>query len=184
VSPNELKHPLVAVADEHLDKTFERIDKAAEPLWQGQTESIKSIITLASSALVLSITVAQFLTGRTAHMHTTWLLPTAWALFVVSLVIGGGNFSWLAATRVGRARFELQRGGVRGKLRELDADEPGLAAKVDDILTEALNEAWVEVADRHKTYVWRFHIMYWSFVLGLIALVVFAVRNLPFPIVA
>lgn len=184
MSSDEYRHPLIAVVDEHLDRTLERLDKGTEPLWQGQLESIRSIVTLSSSALILSVTLAQFLAGRIAQPRSTWLLPAAWILFLIALVVGGGNFSWLGAARTVRARFELKRGSIREGLRALDPDSDDFADKVDDIIVGALNDASTEAAEHHTTYVQRFHIMYWSFVLGLLGLIGFAVRNLPFPLAA
>lgn len=169
---------LVEYADKILDDTFTRLERAAEPVWQGQSEYGKSLTALASSALVLSISVAQFLAGRGARPEWTWLLPVAWVLFGVTVTLGAGQHTWLGAARSTRLHLELKRGEIRGTIRSIDPSADGAGARFDEILSDAFSSSEAQVEDALKTYQVRSGLMFWSFAIGLFMLIVFAIKNL------
>jgi hypothetical protein len=171
-------HPLVELADRHLDATLDRLDKSTQTFWEGQAEFGRSVTKLSSAALILSVSVAQFFILKAAV--TTWniLLPTAWILFGIAIILGAGHHSWLGAANLGRLHFELKRSQIRAAVAVLDLDATDLSAQFDAILMGAAKEAETETVGHLKTYKWRSLVMFWSFAIGVGLLVTFAIRNL------
>lgn len=173
-----LQHPLVELADKHLDATLDRLDKSTQTFWEGQAEYGRSVTKLSSAALILSVSVAQFFILKGAG--TTWnlLLPTAWILFGIAIILGAGHHSWLGAANLGRLRIELKRSQIRAAVAALDLDATDLSDRFDAILKDAFKEAETETQEHLKTYKWRSLVMFWSFAIGVGLLVTFAIRNL------
>jgi hypothetical protein len=170
---------LIKFADEHLDRTFDRVDKGIQPVWQGQTEFSKTLIALSSTTLVLSISVAQFLASKVSDPSLTWLLPLSWILLTLTVLLGALRHSWASVAQGGRTLFEAKRGELRKALWELPPG-PDLSERFDALLAAALEEAAQEprkaIRIHDKLGIW----MFYSFALALIALVLFAIVNLPF----
>src|SRR5437764_524038 len=90
-------HPLIQVADKHLDATLDRFEKGGHLFWIGQMEWGRSIMTVSSGALVLSISVAQFLIGKGIRTQSNLLLPTSWILLAVALILSATHHTWAGA---------------------------------------------------------------------------------------
>lgn len=163
-------------ADEHLDKSFERIRASDAPIWEHQAHVGRTIITLASSGIVLSVSVVQLFHSEVI-LHWAWLLPTSWILWTGSILSALTREAWLSTARALPAYFERQRGIIRASIRALP---PGsTAAEFDRVLTDAYAEADKAPA-KARLICNRLSIaMYFGFALGMIAVVAFAIRNLP-----
>lgn len=170
---------LVEFIDRHLDETLNRLDAAHRPLWESQIELGKTLMSLASGALVLSISVAQFFVNKIKHPELPWLLPMAWILFALTVMIGASRQGWLGKARSLRANFEPQRSEIRAKLWELEASDE-LGNQVDAIILPAFEKAELTPTQGIKMFDRLTIAMYWSFAFGLVALLTFAIRNLPF----
>jgi hypothetical protein len=170
---------LVDLIDRHLDETLNRVEAGSRPIWESQIELGKSLMSLASGALVLSISVAQFFAEKIKQPHWTWLLPAAWILFAVTVMVGASRQGWLGRARSLRAFLEPQRSDIRAKLWELEESED-FGSKVDAILISAFEKAEVQPTHGIKIFDRLTIAMYWSFAIGLIFLLTFAIRNLPF----
>src|SRR5712675_2888361 len=114
---------LVELVDRHLDETLERAEEGSRPIWESQTELGKTLMSLASGALVLSISVVQFLADKIKQPHWASLLPGAWILFALTVMLGASRQAWLGRARSVRAYFEPQRSDIRAKLWELKESE-------------------------------------------------------------
>ncbi len=169
---------LVSLAVKHLDESLARLEEGLRSVYEAQAELGRTLITLASGALVLSVSVVQFLSEKGYSPHWTWLLPTAWILFGLTVLVGASRQGWLGTARSMRWRLEAQRGEIRERMAALQHTSD-LSKNFDDVIVGALESAAVE-PDNAATVFNRLTVaMYWFFALGLIALLVFAIRNLP-----
>ena len=171
---------IVTVLDRHLDETLARWEQGSAPIWEGQAEFGKALITLSSSSLVLSISVVQLLADKIDHPHGVWLLPTAWILFGITVVAGALRHSWSGQVRSFRIRMENERGEMRKQVARLDLNAPDVAEKFDAILIDAYNRATGDPGKAGNVYQGLTQAMFWSFALGLTGLLTFAIINLPF----
>jgi hypothetical protein len=171
-------HPLIEFADKHLDATFDRLDKATRAFWEGQASFGRSVTTLSSAALVLSVSVAQFLIGTSAVTRWNILLPIAWVSFGIAIVLGAGHHAWAGGAQMGRFQIEMRRGKIRKKVAEIDVDAEDASDRFDAVLVEAFREAENETKEQLQSYRHRSLIMFWSFAAGVALLVTFVIRNL------
>jgi len=170
---------LVELIDRHLDETLKRAEEGSRPIWESQIELGKTLMSLASGALVLSISVVQFLADKIKQPHWTWLLPAAWVLFALTAMLGASRQGWLGRARSLRANLEPQRSDIRAKLWKLKESED-IWNQVDAILLPAFEKAEVQPKHGIKIFDRLTLAMYWSFAIGLVFLLTFAIRNLPF----
>lgn len=169
---------LVDLADKHLDDTLRRLEEGARPVWESQLELGKTLITLASTTLVLSISAAQFYTEKVKNPHWGWLVPFAWFLFALTVLLGASRYGVLGRARSMRIILESNRGAIRAQLWALKPEDA--AERFDEIVVGALAKA-NKYPSTNLTYFDRITaIMYFAFAFGLLALLCFATRNLPF----
>lgn len=177
--PSPDRATFVAHVDEHLDKVVARHQSATDSIWREQGEVGKTLITLSSGALVLSVSVVQLLTGKLTTPSAGWLLPASWILFSLVAVMGASRQAWSSRAQSFRIRLEARRQTILIRLLELPRDTD-IATAFDTIIQEELEEAdaipkaALKVHDRLGTA------MYFGFAFGLAALVTFAILNLPF----
>lgn len=170
---------IIEITDRHLDATLDRLQRGLEPQWHAQFELGKMLLALASGALVLSISVTQLLVTQGAHPQWGLLLPLSWVLFAITILAAAVRQSWAGTAQGLRVWIEQRRADVRGKVAALRPG-PDFGDRFDAVLAEVFNHAIVK-SDRaikiHNRTTW---IMFWSFALGMLALLVFAIRNLRF----
>jgi len=170
---------LVKLADRHLDETLQRMEAGTAPIWESQAELGRTLLSLASGALVLSMSLTQFFADKLKHPSWTWLLPTAWTLFTLTVLIGASRQAWSGHARSFRAYFEPKRGEIRAKVWALEPGED-LSDRFDAILRAALEEAGEEPQKAVKVHDALTQGMFWAFAFGIVALLLFALKNLPF----
>lgn len=169
----------IPYVDAFLDKTFERLDAAMSPVWEGQSEMARTLITLSGGALVLTVSMIQFLAERLPEPAWTWLVPASWICFGISVIAGVLRHGWSSHARSHRARFEYSRGSLRLLLRDLPIDADW-GDKADAAIVQAFDAANVEPEKAMKVHDRLIISSGWSFIFGLVFLVIFAIRNLPF----
>ena len=169
---------LVDLADKHLGDTLRRIEEGTRPIWESQLEVGKTLITLASTALVLSISAAQFYAEKVKNPHWGWMVPFAWFLFALTVLLGASRHAVLGRARSMRLFLEGSRGAIRAQLWALKADDR--MERFDEILLDAIKSANEYPSENLKYFDRITAIMYFAFAFGLIALLCFATRNLPF----
>jgi hypothetical protein len=125
------------------------------------------------------MSLTHFFAEKLKHPSWTWLLPTAWILFTLTVLIGASRQGWSGHARSLRAYFEPKRGEIRGKIWALEPGED-LSGRFDAILTTSLEEAAIEPQKAVKVHDALTQGMVWSFAFGIVALLLFALRNLPF----
>ena len=171
-------HDAVEALDQHLDRSLDRFQSAIAPLWENQTHLGRSVVTLASSALVLSISVFQLpQTEQTPQVVWAPLLFTAWCLFALAILLGAARYGWAAKGQTFRIKLELDRGTIRNKVAALDWSSPDITEQIDSALEEWTRPAWDESKKAIDVHDALIGIMYFSFAFGLVALLVFAVAN-------
>src|SRR5688500_4353005 len=85
---------LITFADDHLDRVLDRLENSFQPVWEGQIEMGKTLITLASGTLVASVALIQLLVGSHPNLAWGWLMPLGWILFGVTVLTGAARQSW------------------------------------------------------------------------------------------
>jgi uncharacterized membrane protein YbhN (UPF0104 family) len=170
---------LITFADDHLDRVLDRLEKSFQPVWEGQIEMGKTLITLASGTLVASVALIQLLVGSHSNLAWGWLMPLAWILFGVTVLTGAARQSWTSDARSFRLRLEYSRGSIREQLWGLDVSDPEFPTKFDSILAGALEKAFDQPKKAIAVHDVLNQLMFWSFAFGLAAVIVFAIRNVP-----
>ena len=174
---DELADPLVRFADKHLDETLERIDRAFAPMYEGDKELTRTIMSLATAAVVLSMGMTQFLVGRGDVLTSSWLLPVSWAGFLSSVVVGAGRIIQSGAATGLRFNLEHRRYAMRMELKKASAENA--EARFDLALDAAWNPAYEQTMNAIKAYNRLGVAMLGAFVIGMLALLAFGTANLP-----
>lgn len=174
---DDLRHQvLVEKVDAHLDAVWGRLDAATHPMLEKASDFTKSIISLSAGALVLSLSVTQFLQDRLTEAPLWgWLLPVAWVLLVVAIIAGVLRQGTLVTVFAPRARFEQQRGQIRAKVFQINLD-----GDVDGQFDKIIEEHSMDISSEVSFFDGLGHVMAWSFILALVGLVAFTLRNMPF----
>lgn len=170
---------LVWFTDEYLDKTLERLDSALNPVLKASVKAGETVLWLSTGALVLSMSLTQFLISQDVTLEWGFLLPVAWCFFVLCIILIAHRHGRLTNIRSARIRFEQQREAIRKEIRSLDRDH-SFPEKYDSVLKSALSSAWEDPQKAIKVYDTLGKVMGWCFVLALLLLVIFTVRNFPF----
>ena len=173
------RSPLVDYIDAEIDKRIDRIITTSAPMWEDQNEQGRSFVTLAGGSLVLTVTLVQFMVARTPHFLAGWLLPASWIAFTISVLAGTVRHGWAARVRSAPLQLELVREEIREALHGFDPHSMDLSEEVD----KAIKKASDPVVEREREAL-RWHnasvmVSGWTFITGVVTLVVFAVLNLP-----
>ena len=169
---------LVEFADKHLDATFARIEAGTLPVWEAQAELGRTLISLSSGALVLSITLVQFFADRITDPAWAWALPLSWILFALTVLLGAVRFAWGGQARSWRIYCEAKRSHIRMQIAALEPG-PELSDQFDNILATTLDNATGESLRAVRIYDRLTKVMVFAFAFALIALLIFALKNLP-----
>jgi len=172
----------VAFADAHLDWTLDRWEGSLDPVWRAQGQMMRTLVTLAAGAFVVTLSLVQLLAQATPPrvIAWRWLLPAAWALFCVTIVTGTLTHGWEAAARAMRLRFEGNRNKMRQAVRAIPIGVSDYADRFDKALEAVLGKAAEEPNRAFRVYVKLSGAASYSFAAGTLVLLVFAIRNLPF----
>lgn len=173
------QYGLIERLDRHLDETLTRFDEARTPIWESQADVGRTLVTLASGSLVISITWVQFLVTKVPHPEWRLLLITSWSLFALTVILAAARQGWSGRARSYRLGFERRRGDLRAVIARIDAAGGG-SDEIDAAIATVVEEANRYPASAVRVYNGISHVMFWSFAIGLISLLGFALRNLPF----
>ena len=177
--PEELTHDqLVQAADQFLDETLERLRKADEPVWEHQAQMGRTLITLAGGGIIASVSVIQLLAGKVTDPGWIWLLPASWVLWAGCILAGVSRESWMSTVRGTAAILERRRGELRLKIRELGPENT--LDDYDQLIIDAFTEAEREPLKASRVHWALTQTVYWTFAGGIVGLVLFAIKNLPF----
>jgi len=169
---------LVGVTDEFLDQVLERLNRADTPLWEHQAHMGRTVITLAGGGIIASVSVVQFLADKIASPAWSWLLPSSWIAWTACILAALSRELWIGQARSLAAILERSRGALRLKIQQLEAD-----STVDDLerlMVDAFNEADREPAEARRVLASLNQLVFWTFAGGIVGLVIFAIKNLPF----
>src|SRR5260370_30552058 len=124
----------VSTADLILDEGLNRWERSLDPVWRAAGEFMRTLVTLAAGAFVVTLSLVQILAPQAGRpVFWKWMLPASWVLFGVTVLTGALTHGWEAAARIMRHRFEQRRGDVRAAVPAippgaLDYGEPVEAA--------------------------------------------------------
>ncbi len=172
----------VDFADAHLDRSLERWEGSLEPVWRAQGQMMRTLVTLAAGAFVVTLSLVELLARATPPrvIAWRWLLPAAWVLFCVTIVTGTVTHGWEAVARSMRLQFEASRSKMRQAVRAIPIGAPDYADRFDKAIESVLGKAAEKPARALGVYVKLSGASSYSFAAGTLALLVFAIRNLPF----
>jgi hypothetical protein len=74
--------------EEAVQKYLEQIDKFYTPYWNARTELAKSMISLSSASIVLTVTFSGSLVNIGKRDMMNYLLFSSWLLFLLSIISG------------------------------------------------------------------------------------------------
>lgn len=176
MTSDPFQNDLVDLADHHWDQRFERFDRVMAPVIETQAQLGRTVMTIASGALVFSISVAQFLNDRLATDAAHWLLPTSWLLFALTLLLGIGRQVAGARAIALRLAAEGARYELHGQVDGLDL-EPDTYGRFATLFGEQLRGTMAPIER-----VWHWHdrlgvAMLSSLLLGFVALLTLAWVN-------
>jgi hypothetical protein len=169
----------VAFANEFLDTTLNRVQRFIAPLHAGHVEMTKSLITLASASLIFSISVVQFLGPHLANPKASVLLPFSWCLFGLTVVAGAISHQGSGMVQAMIGNGEVMRAHLLSFVRRLEAS-PDASDQFLDKFEELWNTAIADWEKVSKMAGIVTGVMFYSYVAGLVCLLVFGIRNLPF----
>ncbi len=169
---------LVEKVDAEMDVVWGRWDSATRPIIEGALAATRSVTNLSAGALILSLSITQVIQDRlTEATASAWLLPVAWVLLTIAIIAGVTRQGRVVGAVSQRATFEMNRGQVRRRVRQIDLDAH-VGAQIDQILTEAMES--VDISNDIRFFDFLGFIQGWSFVLAFVSLVVFTLLNMPF----
>jgi hypothetical protein len=173
---------IVGPVYEHLDAYFDRMEKGLQPIWRAQAEVGRTIITLSSGALVLSITIVQLLAEKISGVRLGWMLLASWIAFLIATVSGLLRLAVLGNAAASRHVVFQARSDIDDAINALDPTDPAFEASARRVLNEHIDGALKDVIEAAQAA----HPLGWwvlvSFVAGLLGLLIFAAINLPFPL--
>lgn len=168
----------IAIAEATISQTIERVEAAREPIFQGENEFTRTIVTLSAGALVLSVSVAQLAVVALRSPSVTVLLYWSWVLFGGAVLAGGIRQQQAGAVRGYKLIWETRREPVRQLIEKLlaSAQDPvtgvgSVGAAIESFLREAERNAVQAERMFWRAGLWMFAL----FALGLACLVAFAI---------
>ncbi len=164
-----------------LNQSTERIDKAGRAPRQAMSESAKMFVTLASSALVLSIT-AFYLPPSEGRDPLQWtgLLFASWFLFGTTAFLGAYQFYQMANGLSSWFVFETEhRAQLRKDVMRIDLSTEDAIDQASALIMAALARP-VEIEKTAKAIMLVIvPLILLSFLGGLVCFGIFAVKNFP-----
>jgi hypothetical protein len=151
INPKKRQEATKAVTDKIQD-TAAQLHKIYEPQWSARADSLKTIISLSSGSIVLSVTFSSSLRALNIDPAWRYLIVFSFSLFVMSLVLA------FIALRIGTRLYEIQsnmfvrRKEVRRALVEAPSEED-FYNTFDSILRDALTP--VERNDKRASKLFR-----------------------------
>jgi len=165
--------------DISLDKIFDRLSAAEAPVWEGQNEMARTLITLSAGALVLTVSLVQLLADQFTDPRWVALLLVSWLLFGVSVITGVLRHGWASEVRSYRLQFEISRGDLRTRIRKLP-DTEDWGNQVNILIDSELERISLKTEKATKVHDILIKSSGWTFILGLVSLLGFTMKNLPF----
>jgi hypothetical protein len=158
-----------------LNKVNERadlLDRLYEPLWGTASEGFNSLTQLAGGALVISISIVQLLGEKLANPTAGVLLPISWVMLAFTLLFTQYHRGTISRVRTYRiVLFEAGTTALEAQGTVKDADAAAQAAYSH--LAERIGKLSTTLTRLETT-------IGICFLIGFVALMLFALLNLPF----
>lgn len=179
LDPQDPEQQAVLYVEERINAVVDRVTSVLRPLWEVTETVAQSLIWISGGALALSITLTQIYASDGPTVVWGWLLPAAWVLLTLTIVFSLMRIGFLMRVRTAPLEFEKKKKKLRTYVRSV-YEEPGAGEKVDQMLESMWENAWQEpkkVIGRHDIVA---GVGALTFILGLAALMTFAVINVPY----
>lgn len=166
---------VIAELNRRLDHRLDRIDVALNFATPGLIEMTKSLVTLSAGAIVFTFTLVQLAADSLETPGWPWLLPASWIFFTLTILGGVLLHGLMARARAYRVDLEANREDIEEAIRKLPFDEhfdQRVRKLFDDVLRTAERAGGL--------YDWIIYAVYVTFGGGIVSLVAFAIKNLPF----
>ncbi len=167
------KDELAKWVTDTVQETSAQLHKIYEPQWNARTDVLKTLVSLSSGSIVLSVTFSTSI--RAAHLNPNWryVILFSFVMFVLSLVIA------LAALWIGTRVYEMQSSNF-------DARKPlhqaVLAANTYDefmaAFTDIQNRAIKPIANNDRWANRLYHVCSITFCLAIASLAIVGIREL------
>jgi hypothetical protein len=147
--------------------------KIYEPLWHARSDTLKTLISVASGAIVLSVTFSSSLKALNVGLFWRCLLLFSFIMFAISLI------SALTSLRVGvglhgiQADMLAKRTEVQNTISKVDASAENIMEPFMPIL-DGINGS---IENRDKWAGWLFDVGFMAFAVAIISLVIIGVRQ-------
>lgn len=174
----ESEGELINHIEEKLDDFIARLENAFDPIWPSQVEYGKTIITLSSGALILSITLIQFLDNQLRETSGNWLLLVSWILLCISILAGAYRFNIFSKINAYKYNYLLMRGKIKDRAIDLFKSDQGIE-NLNEIFKDSFRNSMQETTDAINAFQKNNYIMVGSFTFGILILTLFACINLP-----
>lgn len=160
-----------------IDGNRALLTSAARHAVEGHAEFTKTMTTLSSGALVLSISVVQLMAARVATAQLAGLLPIAWMSFGIIIVLVGFRVIWLQHAQSFEINYASARSDLETKVRSLPTQSE-LETFIDEQIAPQFDAA-SRTAEYHTKLNRSQTFSVWLFTIGMTSLLAFAVVNLP-----
>lgn len=167
--------PFIQKAEAEIRVLAAEAEQRVLPITEVMADQAKSLVTLSSSALVLSFSVLQL--AHPAALVGTWMLATAWILFALSVTVGAFWHYFYRNSRGYHMRLWMGLQSLRDAMLttpigpDFEAQCVAQAERDMNAMTLGNFKAIVTMNRCNSA-------MSASFTLGLVALVGFAIANL------
>jgi hypothetical protein len=162
-----------AIITEHRDN----LEATLKPWSDAQADFTKTITTLASGSLVLSVSVAQLVLPRIARPRAISMLAASWIMLTVVILIATLRTLWLQRTQLYGIRLEALRIDVRTRVRSRPT-KPELEAMLPEMIAPQLDVASRDATQHHILLIHSQAAAIIGFAIAMASLVGFAVANL------
>jgi hypothetical protein len=170
-----LREALDAV-DGPINETLEAIGKSVGPVLAAEGEFTKTITTLATGALIVSISIAQLVFPRSTHLRWPLLLFAAWVALGLTIVLAAFRVWWLRDASDYVARIEGARADVHAFVRKRPTQQE-MSDYIDTELDRAYTEAAGAAMSNHKKLDRSMKASAWIFAAAMGMLITFAIAN-------
>ncbi len=166
---------VLAELNHRLDRKLDRLNSALDFATPGLVEMTKSRVTLSAGAIVLTFTLVQLVVDGVESPGWPWLLPASWVFFTLTVLGGVSLHGLMARARAYRVDLEVGRDDLEEAIRKLPIDEH-FGEKLEKLIDNMVRTAY----RAGKWYDRIIDLVYVTFSVGIVSLVLFAIKNLPF----
>lgn len=164
--------------EERINEMVDRARDTLKPVWASVITLCKTLIWVSAGALVLSLTVTQVLFQHGTELTWSVLLPIAWVLFAITIILSLLRMATISQLRKVPFKFETKKTELRRFIYSKKDDNGRHQASL-----KKAGELWASVWDDAAPHATLHDVATWvssvSLITGLVLLIAFAIINVP-----